>query len=75
MNDDIDSYLITMDTSIAPGPFATGSTTAPLAESTCSKQPALTNRKTRIHSEREEEEEEDETADSDKPPNKKVWFS
>ncbi len=74
MNDDIDSYLISMDTSIAPGPSATGPPTPPLAGSTCSKQPAAANHKTRLHSE-EEEEEEDETGDPDKPPNKKVWFS
>ncbi|XP_051274974.1 cell cycle checkpoint control protein RAD9A [Dicentrarchus labrax] len=69
MNDDIDSYLIAMDTSMAPGPSATGPPTPPLADSTCSKQPAAANNRTRLHS--EEEEEEDDTADSSKPPNKK----
>ncbi|XP_070769093.1 cell cycle checkpoint control protein RAD9A [Enoplosus armatus] len=71
MNDDIDSYLIAMDTSIAPGPSATGPPTPPLADSTCSKQPAAANHRTRLHSEEEEQEEEDETANSDRPPNKK----
>lgn len=73
MNDDIDSYLIAMDTSIAPGPSATGPPTPPLADSTRSKQPAAANRRTKLDS--EEEEEEDETGDPDRPPNKKVWFS
>lgn len=72
MNDDIDSYLIAMDTSIASGPPATAPLTPPLAESTYFKQPAAANHRTRIHSDEEEEEEE---ADSDRPPNKKVWFS
>ncbi|XP_038554566.1 cell cycle checkpoint control protein RAD9A isoform X1 [Micropterus salmoides] len=73
MNDDIDSYLIAMDTSIAPGPSARSPPTPPLAASTCSKQPAAANHRTRLHSEEEEEEEEEEdgTADSDRPPNKK----
>uniref|UniRef100_A0A673A5F9 Cell cycle checkpoint control protein RAD9A n=1 Tax=Sphaeramia orbicularis TaxID=375764 RepID=A0A673A5F9_9TELE len=34
MNDDMDSYLIAMDTSIAPGPSATDPPTPPLANST-----------------------------------------
>ncbi|XP_041800568.1 cell cycle checkpoint control protein RAD9A [Chelmon rostratus] len=67
MNDDIDSYLITMDTSIAPGPSATGPPTPPSANSTCSKQPAAANQRSRLCS----EEEEDETGDSARPPNKK----
>ncbi|XP_074504841.1 cell cycle checkpoint control protein RAD9A [Sebastes fasciatus] len=67
MNDDIDCYLIAMDTSMAPGPSATGPPTPPLAEPICSKQTA--NHRTRLHS--EEEDEEDETADSARPPNKK----
>lgn len=73
MNDDIDSYLIAMDTSIAPGPSTSGPPRSPLAESTCSKlvdSSAAANQRTRLHSE-EEEEEEDETPDTDKPPNKK----
>ncbi|KAM9357392.1 cell cycle checkpoint control protein RAD9A isoform 2-T2 [Symphorus nematophorus] len=72
MNDDIDSYLIAMDTSIKPGPSDTGPPTTPLADSICSKQPAAANHRTRQRSEEEEEEEEvDETADSAGPPNKK----
>lgn len=72
MNDDMDSYLIAMDTSIAPGPSTSGPPTTPLADSTCSKQPAAASHRTRLHSEVEEE---DETSDTDKPPNKKVRFS
>ncbi|CAK6972733.1 cell cycle checkpoint control protein RAD9A [Scomber scombrus] len=68
MNDDMDSYLIAMDTSIAPGPSTSRPPTTPLADSTCSKQPAAANHRTRLHSEVEEE---DETSDTDKPPNKK----
>lgn len=61
-----------MDTSIAPGPSASGPPTNPLADSTHSKQPAAANTRTRLHS---EEEEEDETSDTEKPPNKKVRVS
>ncbi|XP_034399973.1 cell cycle checkpoint control protein RAD9A [Cyclopterus lumpus] len=73
MNDDIDAYLIAMDTSIAPGPSATCLSTPPVADSICSKQSAAANHRTRLHSEEEEEEEEEEyeTADSGRPPNKK----
>ncbi|XP_008281847.1 cell cycle checkpoint control protein RAD9A isoform X2 [Stegastes partitus] len=72
MNDDIDSYLIAMDTSIAPGPSATGPSTASLADSTCSKQSAAATLRTKTHREEEEENtEEDETDDSERPPNKK----
>ncbi|XP_042348667.1 cell cycle checkpoint control protein RAD9A [Plectropomus leopardus] len=71
MNDDIDSYLIAMDTSIAPGPSATGPPTPPSADYTHLKQtPAAATHRMRIHSE-EEEEEEDETDNSGAPPNKK----
>ncbi|XP_054453190.1 cell cycle checkpoint control protein RAD9A [Anoplopoma fimbria] len=69
MNDDIDSYLIAMDTSIVPGPSATGLPSPPSADSICSKQSAAANHRTRLHS--KEEENEDETADSGGPPNKK----
>ncbi|TDH07627.1 hypothetical protein EPR50_G00107610 [Perca flavescens] len=68
MNDDIDSYLIAMDTSVAPGPSATGPPTPQLADSICSKQTAAASHRTRLHS---EEEEEDKTTDSGRPPNKK----
>ncbi|XP_026185509.1 cell cycle checkpoint control protein RAD9A isoform X1 [Mastacembelus armatus] len=65
MNDDIDSYLIAMDTSIAPGPSSKGPPTPPLP-----KQPAAANHRTRTHSE-EEEKEGDQTANSGRPPDKK----
>uniref|UniRef100_A0A3P8SWP5 Cell cycle checkpoint control protein n=1 Tax=Amphiprion percula TaxID=161767 RepID=A0A3P8SWP5_AMPPE len=71
MNDDIDSYLIAMDTSIAPGPSTAGPSTPPLADPTCSKQSAVAAHRTRTHREEDEEAEEDETDDSDRPPNKK----
>ncbi|XP_069550658.1 cell cycle checkpoint control protein RAD9A [Brachyistius frenatus] len=74
MNDDIDSYLIAMDTSVVPGPATTGPPTPSLADSTCAKQPAAANYKSRLRSEEEEEEEqaeEDGTDDADRPPNKK----
>lgn len=70
MNDDIDSYLIAMDTSIVPGPSATDPPTPPLADSTFSKQPAAASHRTRSYS---DEEEEDEIANSEGPPNKKVF--
>uniref|UniRef100_A0A671V6N0 Cell cycle checkpoint control protein RAD9A n=1 Tax=Sparus aurata TaxID=8175 RepID=A0A671V6N0_SPAAU len=77
MDDDMDSYLIAMDTSIAPGPSATRPPTPPLAVSTYSKQPAAANHRSRLIAEEQEEEEEEEAelADSAGPPNKKVWFS
>ncbi|XP_013862250.1 cell cycle checkpoint control protein RAD9A [Austrofundulus limnaeus] len=59
MNDDIDSYLIAMDTSVAPGP----STAEPSTSSAA-------GHRTRKHSEEEEGEEEEEEA-TDRPPNKK----
>lgn len=67
MNDDMDSYLIAMDTSIAPGPSSVSNvTTASLASAECSKQAAVTHRM-RLHSA-----DEDETDDTDGPQNKKV---
>ncbi|KAF7657433.1 hypothetical protein LDENG_00027130 [Lucifuga dentata] len=66
MNDDIDSFLIAMDTSIAPGPSAAGPSTPSLDNSAYSKQPDVANHRTRPHSEEEEDEEEDTP-----PPNKK----
>ncbi|XP_030251861.1 cell cycle checkpoint control protein RAD9A [Sparus aurata] len=73
MDDDMDSYLIAMDTSIAPGPSATRPPTPPLAVSTYSKQPAAANHRSRLIAEEQEEEEEEEAelADSAGPPNKK----
>ncbi|XP_061690021.1 cell cycle checkpoint control protein RAD9A isoform X2 [Syngnathoides biaculeatus] len=60
MNDDMDSYLIAMDTSVAPGPST--------PESTSSKQHMVANHRSRLRGEGQEEEE---TADKDAPPNKK----
>ncbi|KAM9377560.1 cell cycle checkpoint control protein RAD9A isoform 2-T2 [Pholidichthys leucotaenia] len=71
MNDDIDSYLITMDTSIAAGPSTTSPPRPSLADPTCSKQPDVDSHRTRRHSEEEKEMEEDETSDAERPPNKK----
>uniref|UniRef100_A0A672IXA3 Cell cycle checkpoint control protein RAD9A n=1 Tax=Salarias fasciatus TaxID=181472 RepID=A0A672IXA3_SALFA len=76
MNDDIDSYLIAMDTSVAPEPLTASPPRPPrpsLPDSTCSKRPAAANHRTRTHSDegKEEDGEEDETVDSDRPPNKK----
>ncbi|KAJ0049923.1 hypothetical protein NL108_005231, partial [Boleophthalmus pectinirostris] len=65
MNDDMDSYLIAMDTSISivPGPAEMASTPLDRAES--SKYRAV-NHRTRLHSE-----DEDEIDHTDGPPNKK----
>lgn len=71
MNDDMDSYLIAMDTSIAPGPSNTGPPPPSLADDTRSKRPAAVSHKARIRIE-EAEEEEEETDDLDRLPNKKV---
>lgn len=67
MNDDIDSYLIAMDTTVGPSP--TGPRTPPLAESTRPKQPAASNHRATLSSE-----DEDETATSERPPSKKVKY-
>lgn len=69
MNDDMDSYLIAMDTSIAPGPSAAGPPPPPVVASVCSEQPAVANHRTRLYSEDEDEEE---TGTPEGPPNKKV---
>ncbi|XP_068596409.1 cell cycle checkpoint control protein RAD9A [Brachionichthys hirsutus] len=68
MNEDMDAYLIAMDTSVAPGP-----STSPLDHSTCSKQPAAAKHRRKVpHQEEEEEEEEEgETSKSEQPPDKK----
>lgn len=62
MNDDMDAYLIAMDTSVAPGPsgaeFPPPSLAAP-------REPVAPNYRTRTHSEEEEE-------DGERPPDKKV---
>lgn len=70
MNDDMDSYLIAMDTSIAPGPSSAGPSTPLFVASVCSKQPAAANHGMRLYNEEEEDEEEKGT--SEQPPNKKV---
>lgn len=69
MNDDMDSYLIAMDTSIAPGPSNTGPPPPSLSDDTRSKRPAAVSHKARILI---EEAEEEETDDLDRLPNKKV---
>lgn len=68
MNDDMDSYLIAMDTSIAPGPSNTGPPPPSLSDDTRSKRPAAVSHKARILI---EEAEEEETDDLDRLPNKK----
>ncbi|KAM8848258.1 cell cycle checkpoint control protein RAD9A [Synchiropus picturatus] len=67
MNDDMDSYLIAMDTSIAPGPSVSAPLLPRFANST-SKQPIALNHRTRLLSEEEDEEEEEAV---EGPPNKK----
>lgn len=71
MNDDMDSYLIAMDTSIAPGPSSEGPSTSLFVPSVCSKQPPAANHRVRLYNE-EEEEDEEETGTPEPPPNKKV---
>lgn len=66
MNDDMDAYLIAMDTSIAPGPSDPTPATPPLPSH--SEQPQTANHRTRL----ETEEEEEETENTDAPPEKKV---
>lgn len=66
MNDDMDAYLIAMDTSVAPGPSDPPPATPPIP--TRSEQPRTANHRTRL----ELEEEEEETENSDAPPEKKV---
>ncbi|XP_061581474.1 cell cycle checkpoint control protein RAD9A isoform X2 [Cololabis saira] len=66
MNDDIDCYLIAMDTSIAPGASSVDPPAPSLADSVTSKHCAATSNRTRICLEEEEEEE-----DTECPPNKK----
>uniref|UniRef100_A0A3P9IE78 Cell cycle checkpoint control protein RAD9A n=1 Tax=Oryzias latipes TaxID=8090 RepID=A0A3P9IE78_ORYLA len=67
MNDDMDSYLIAMDTSVASGPSTAGPSASTLTDPCTSKLPEA-NHRTRTHSEEEEEEMED---GSERPPNKK----
>ncbi|TWW55627.1 cell cycle checkpoint control protein RAD9A [Takifugu flavidus] len=68
MNDDMDSYLISMDTSIAPAPSSAGAPTPPFVAPACSKQPAVANHRARLYS---EEEDEEDLGSSEGPPNKK----
>lgn len=68
MSDDMDSYLIAMDTSIAPGPSSAGPSTPLFVPSVCSEQPAAANHRTRLY----EEEDVEETDTPVQPPNKKV---
>lgn len=65
MNDDMDSYLIAMDTSILPGPSGAHITPAPEVRAEPSKQAAV-NHRTRLHSE-----DENEIDHTEEPPNKK----
>ncbi|XP_074529824.1 cell cycle checkpoint control protein RAD9A [Halichoeres trimaculatus] len=67
MNDDMDSYIIAMDTSMAPGPSTAGPPTRPFDESTLSKQTTAASHRMRHQS----EEEDDETDDIARPPHKK----
>lgn len=68
MSDDMDAYLIAMDTSAAPGP----STADPPPPSLATfRKPPAPNYRTRTHSE-EEEEEDDGEEDPERPPDKKV---
>lgn len=69
LNDDMDSYLIAMDTSIAPGPSSAGPSTPLVVPSVCSKQPDAANHRMRLYN---EEEDGEETGKSEQPPNKKV---
>ncbi|XP_068181342.1 cell cycle checkpoint control protein RAD9A isoform X2 [Antennarius striatus] len=69
MSDDIDAYLIAMDTSIAPGPSSSGPSTHPSDDSTCSKQPAAAKHRRRLT--HDDDEDEGETSNSEQPPDKK----
>lgn len=66
MNDDMDAYLIAMDTSIAPDPSDHSVATPPLPAR--SEQLRTANHRARF----EMEEEEEETESSEAPPEKKV---
>ncbi|MEQ2290244.1 hypothetical protein AMECASPLE_001411 [Ameca splendens] len=64
MNDDMDAYLIAMDTSVAPGPSTADAPTSSLATS---RKPPAPNYRTRTYSEEEKNGEED----PGRPPDKK----
>ncbi|XP_054890747.1 cell cycle checkpoint control protein RAD9A isoform X2 [Poeciliopsis prolifica] len=65
MNDDMDAYLIAMDTSAAPGPSTAD---PPPPSSATPRKPPAPNYRTRTHS---EEEEDDGEEDPERPPDKK----
>lgn len=66
MNDDIDSYLIAMETSDVAGPSAT---LCPSPNHTRQAHPPAANHRLRVDS--EEEEQEEDTEETERPPNKK----
>ncbi|KAM6953838.1 cell cycle checkpoint control protein RAD9A [Aplochiton taeniatus] len=68
MNDDMDSYLIAMDTSVVAGPSEARAPSPQTPQPMVVTQ-AMANHRTRPHSEEEEDAEEEE--DLDRPPNKK----
>lgn len=67
MNDDMDSYIIAMDTSVAPGPSTAGPPKPHLNESTVSTRLVAANHRPRQHS----DDEKDDTESLEAPPNKK----
>ncbi|XP_041847092.1 cell cycle checkpoint control protein RAD9A [Melanotaenia boesemani] len=72
MNDDMDSYLIAMDTSMAPGPSTADPSPPSLSASTSLKQTTTAaSHRTRTHRGGEDEEEEEVEEDPDRPPDKK----
>ncbi|CAL8264296.1 unnamed protein product [Lota lota] len=71
MNDELESYLIAMDTSIATGPSVPEAVLAPLLPSRAGSPPAKPDPRSTIHSEREEDSMEEEVEDLGRPPNKK----
>ncbi|XP_041707669.1 cell cycle checkpoint control protein RAD9A [Coregonus clupeaformis] len=69
MNDDIDSYLIAMETSELAGPSDAPAPRSPSPNHTLTTQPSVAIHRRRLES--GEEEEEEETEDTERPPNKK----
>ncbi|XP_014055034.1 cell cycle checkpoint control protein RAD9A [Salmo salar] len=67
MTDDIDSYLIAMETSELAGPSDALAPRSPSSNHTLTTQPSVAMRRL----ERGEEEEEEDTEDTERPPNKK----
>lgn len=70
MTDDIDSYLIAMETSELAGPSDALAPRSPSPNHTLTTPPSVAMRRL----ERGEEEEEEDTEDTERPPNKKVSF-